>query len=140
MGRATAVVMLDEATRRRLERTVASASGQVRQVLRARIVLGAADGPTNSQIAVACATSPTVGKWRGRFAARGMDGMHDAERSGRPRSYGPEVRVAIMATASGAGPIRRRPGRIGPSPGRWPAPASRPSPLPGSVGSWRIWT
>ncbi|MEU4351793.1 helix-turn-helix domain-containing protein [Streptomyces sp. NPDC023838] len=41
----------------------------------------------------------TVRKWRGRFAARGIDGLRDAGRSGRPRSYGPEVRMAIVATA-----------------------------------------
>ena len=86
MGRATAVtVVLDEATRRRRERTVASASGHVRQVLRARIVLGAADGLTNGRIDVACATSVnTVRKWRGRFALLGLPGLDDAHRPGAP--------------------------------------------------------
>ncbi|MBO0916317.1 helix-turn-helix domain-containing protein [Streptomyces laculatispora] len=43
-----------------------------------------------------------VRKWGGRFAALGPDGLRDAERSGRPKSYGygPDVRVAIEASTS----------------------------------------
>jgi transposase len=106
MGRATAVaVVLDEATRRRLERTAASASGQVRQVLRARIVLGAADELTNGQIAVACATSVnTVRTWRGRFALHGLPGLDDAQRPGRPKLYRPQARVQVVAIATSALP------------------------------------
>ncbi|MDH6221440.1 IS630 family transposase [Streptomyces pseudovenezuelae] len=106
MERATAVaVVLDEATRRQLERTAASASGQVRQVLRARIVLGAADEMTNGQIAVACATSVnTVRKWRGRFVLHGLPGLDDAHRPGRPTLYGPQARVQIVATATSTPP------------------------------------
>src|ERR1700741_2129798 len=99
MGRTTAVaVVLDEATRRRLERTAASASGQVRRGLRARIILGAANGLTNGQMAVACATSVnTVRKWRGRFALHGLLGLDDARRPGRPKLYGPQARVQVVA-------------------------------------------
>ncbi|MBY8881094.1 helix-turn-helix domain-containing protein [Actinacidiphila acidipaludis] len=106
MERTTAVaVMLDKATRRLLERTTTSASGQVRQVLRARIVLVAADGLTNGQIAVACATSVnTVRKWRGRFALHGLPGLDDAHRPGRPKLYGPQARVQIVATATSVPP------------------------------------
>lgn len=46
----------------------------------------------------------TVHKWRERFAARGVEGLRDADRSGRPRSYGPEVWVAIVATATSVTP------------------------------------
>ena len=34
---------------------------------------------------MAC-TGSTVGKWRGRFARRGIDGVHDEPRPGKPRS------------------------------------------------------
>ncbi|MEH6374732.1 IS630 family transposase [Streptomyces sp. KLMMK] len=99
------VVALEAQVRERLMRTVASAKSEVRAVLRARIVLAAADGLANGAIARELDVSVnTVRKWRGRFAARGVDGLRDAERSGRPKAYGPEVRVAIVATAASAPP------------------------------------
>lgn len=89
----------------RLLRTVASAKSQVRAVLRARIVLAAADGLANGAIARELEISVnTVRKWRGRFAACGPAGLRDAERSGRPRTYGPAVRMAVVATATSEPP------------------------------------
>jgi len=75
------------------ERTAAQ-----RDVLRARIVLAAADGMTNKEIAstVGC-SRPTVGLWRGRFALMGMAGLDDAPRSGRPRRISPEKIADIVA-------------------------------------------
>ncbi|MEU1039686.1 IS630 family transposase [Streptomyces sp. NPDC005551] len=103
-GTAVAVVLKAEA-RERLLRTVASARSEVRAVLRARIVLAAADGLANGAIARELDVSVnTVRKWRGRFAALGLDGLRDAERSGRSRAYGPEVRMVIVATATSAPP------------------------------------
>jgi transposase len=98
-------VALDRQVRKQLVRTVASAKCEVRAVLRARIVLAAADGIANGAIARELDVSVnTVRKWRGRFAALGLDGLRDAERSGRPKAYGPEVRMAIVATATSAPP------------------------------------
>ncbi|MGW4276250.1 helix-turn-helix domain-containing protein [Streptomyces seoulensis] len=103
-GTAVAVVLEAEA-REQLVRKVASAKSEVRAVLRARIVLAAADGLANGAIARESDVGVnTVRKWRGRFAALGPDGLRDAERSGRPRAYGPEVRVAIVATATSMPP------------------------------------
>jgi transposase len=106
MARAQAVqVVLDEVVRRALARIAASHCGQVRAVLRARIVLLAADGVANAAIAAACGTSAnTVRKWRGRFARHGMAGLRDARRPGRPRTYGPHAHVQIVATATSAPP------------------------------------
>jgi transposase len=55
--------------------------------LRCRIVLAAADGERSNEIAarLGCSTQ-TVGRWRGRFARRGLDGLHDEPRPGKPRS------------------------------------------------------
>lgn len=90
--------MLDELVRRGLAKTAASASGQVRAVLRARIVLLAADGMDNARIAHLCRTSVnTVRKWLGRFIEHGVAGLLDARRSGRPRLYGTEARLEIVA-------------------------------------------
>jgi transposase len=63
-------------------------SGQA-LALRCRIVLAAAGGEQSKEIAarLGCSTD-TVGKWRGRFARRGLDGLHDEPRPGRPRSIG----------------------------------------------------
>ncbi|MGW1888617.1 IS630 family transposase [Streptomyces sp. NPDC001970] len=104
MGAAVAVVLGPE-VRKRLLRTVCSPKAQVRAVLRAQIVLAAADGLANGAIARELEVSVnTVRKWRGRFAAGGLDGLRDAGRSGRPKIYGPHVRVAIVATATSAPP------------------------------------
>ncbi|HEX4791902.1 MAG TPA: IS630 family transposase [Actinospica sp.] len=106
MGRAQAVpVVLDEVVRRHLAKMAAAASGQVRAVLRARIVLLAADGVANARIAAACDTSVnTVRKWRSRFVEHGMAGLLDARRSGRPRIYGSGARIEIVAAATSAPP------------------------------------
>jgi transposase len=54
--------------------------------LRARIVLQAADGQSNTQIARReRVTRPTVGKWRGRFIEKRLDGLLDEPRPGVPR-------------------------------------------------------
>lgn len=61
-------------------------------VRRARIVLRAAqpDQPTNLRIAqeLGC-KNDTVGLWRRRFAERGLPGLQDAPRSGRPPVFSP---------------------------------------------------
>src|SRR6188474_1652259 len=56
--------------------------------VRARIVLlAAAPGWTNRAIAARLGvTTMTVAKWRGRFAARGLDGLHDEPRPGAQRT------------------------------------------------------
>jgi transposase len=98
-------VVLDEVVRGRLVKTAGSASGQVRAVLRARIVLLAADGVDNARIARLCGTSVnTVRKWRGRFVEHGTAGLLDARRPGRPRLYGPAARIEIVAVATSAPP------------------------------------
>ncbi|MFG2390302.1 helix-turn-helix domain-containing protein [Streptomyces lavendulae] len=96
---------MDSTARKVLERLTVSAKAQVRQVLRARIVLAAAEGPANAEIACELGIAVnTVRKWRGRFARYGTDGLKDARRSGRPRIYDDRVRVAIVAAATSAPP------------------------------------
>jgi len=69
-----------------------AAHGTPQQVaLRCRIVLAAAEGEPSIQIAARLGCNKdTVGKWRGRFARQGLDGLHDEPRPGKPRSIGDE--------------------------------------------------
>ena len=65
---------------------------------RARIVLAAADGLENKAIVERLgADANTVGKWRRRFAERGLDGLYDEPRSGAPRKIGDEKIAEIIA-------------------------------------------
>src|SRR5665811_239201 len=68
--------------------------------LRARLVLAAAEGRSNKDVAAALAiTEPTVGKWRRRFLAGGLDGLLDEPRPGAPRTIGDaEVERVIALT------------------------------------------
>ena len=81
------VVKLDERARAELESFSRSRSLAHALVLRAKLVLLAADGMRSGAIAAQLGLSRhTVGKWRGRFVAFGIEGLYDEYRSGRPRS------------------------------------------------------
>src|SRR5919197_334008 len=74
----------DEAT---LVRWSRSSSVRAGLAMRARIVLAAAGGEGTSSISRRLGVSrPTVIHWRDRYAAAGLAGLHDAERSGRPKT------------------------------------------------------
>src|SRR6266702_5950849 len=105
-GRARAVaVRLTAKRRRKLVRIVRAGTGPQRLVLRAKIVLAAADGQANAQIArdLGCSVA-VVRTWRGRFTVRGIPGLFDKPRSGRPEVHGPSVRLAIIAVATSVPP------------------------------------
>ena len=75
-------------------------TSQARMVLRARIVLAAAGGVPNAGIARHLGVcQDTVRKWRRRFAAKGLDGLRDVARSGRPRRISAVERAEVTALA-----------------------------------------
>jgi transposase len=75
-------------------------SAQARQVLRARIVLAAADGCSNAGIAVDLGVCvDTVRKWRSRFVAHGLAGLADVQRPGRPRRFTAVQQAQVTAIA-----------------------------------------
>lgn len=81
-----------------LRSIVRAGTSEQRAVMRARIVLLAAEGVANTRIARDVGVSlPTVLLWRARFAEHGLDGLEDAPHPGRPRVYGREVRERIVA-------------------------------------------
>src|ERR1035437_533436 len=63
-----------------------------RTALRAKVILRAAEGVANVAIADELGVSvPTVGLWRTRFKERGLAGLADGPRTGRPAPPWPEV-------------------------------------------------
>jgi transposase-like protein len=71
-----------------LEGRLRRPSVQQREVLRAKIVLAAADGEQNIQIAGRLGVAVnTVSKWRKRFVEEGLGGLPDRKRPGRPRRF-----------------------------------------------------
>jgi transposase len=75
-------------------------SGPYRLVVRARIVLAAADGASNAGIAADQRLHmDTVRKWRRRFAIRRLGGLADARRPGRPKQFSPVQTAQVKALA-----------------------------------------
>ena len=93
-------VMLSAGERATLKKRVRGAKTAYRDRLRAQIVRAAARGRDNARIAADLRISvDTVRKWRGRFARRGLDGLADLPRSGRPRRISELTRAAVVALA-----------------------------------------
>jgi transposase len=99
-GRPTAQIVLSDEEREALERWARRPKTGQALALRCRIVLAAAQGSTNQQIAKSLKCNPvTVGKWRTRFAAKRLDGLIDEPRPGQPRKITDEiVEQVIVAT------------------------------------------
>jgi transposase len=88
-------IMLTEQDRTTLNRWARGRSTPARLVVRAKIVLAAADGTPNNLIADQLELNrQLVGKWRARFAQQGLAGIEkDAPRGGRP----PAARESLAA-------------------------------------------
>lgn len=96
---------LTEVERGELERRVRAKTASQREAQRARIVLLAPDAVPNRRIAAEVAMSDEyVGLWRRRFAERRLEGLKDLKRSGRPRTYGHDERLRVVAAATAERP------------------------------------
>jgi hypothetical protein len=81
---------LSDQERGELERIARAEKRPWREVQRARIVLYAAAGKTDVEIATRLDTSAgIVGRWRRRFHAERLEGLRDKPRAGRPRRFPP---------------------------------------------------
>ena len=93
-------IVLCDGQRRLLRARAGRVSGEHRDVLRARIVLAAADGASNAAIGRALGVcDDTVRKWRRRFCQHGLDGLRDRPRTGRPRRFSATVVAEVKALA-----------------------------------------
>lgn len=94
-------LLIDDSQRKELNSLVRSGKTPQRIVMRARIVLFAAEGKPNNAIARSLGIGrPTVLLWRGRFTRFGVPGlMKETKRSGRPRTLTPDlVKEVVEAT------------------------------------------
>ena len=65
------------------------------QVLRAKMILLAAEGLNNDQIAARLdSRREVVGRWRKRFFTERIQGLEEQARPGRPRTFSPRPRRA----------------------------------------------
>lgn len=96
--------------RRELRRVVRTATAEQRAVLRAQVILLAADGLSNCEIAIELKSDlKTVRKWRSRFFDSRVEGLEDLPRSGRPSLFEASQRqeVFTLATRPPPAPLAR---------------------------------
>src|SRR6185437_9862103 len=101
MGRPLSVFTLSEAEEETLRSLARRRTTAQALALRARIVLACAAGDPNQVVARKLGVTPqTVCKWRARFVAQRLDGLHDE----------PSGRTALDRRCQGRGGDRRNPG------------------------------
>ena len=86
-------ISLTEAERKILGAKARSYTSSYIDVVRAKMVLYAAEGLENKDIAARLDTSAQiVSKWRKRFFEHRLDGLEEAPRRGRPPRFSPRGR------------------------------------------------
>ena len=81
-----------------LEAVERRATSAKRDVFRAGVILRAAAGASNAEIAASMRTRPaTASKWRGRFLRDRLHGLQDAPRPGKPATYDRKSERRILA-------------------------------------------
>lgn len=91
------IVLTSDENNRLLEWTRRHKTSQA-LAMRARVVLACQQDRSNREIARQLhVTTQTVGKWRGRFVARRLEGLLDEPRPGAPRTIGDEQVERVIA-------------------------------------------
>ena len=99
MARVAPTIRCSPADQQELKRLAASRTEPRQTVERARMVLGCLAGQRVQAVARQCHTRPnTVIKWRQRFVAQGLNGLHDAPRPGAQRIYDATFRKRVLTT------------------------------------------
>ena len=104
-----------------IRRSTRSPAGLVQ---RARLILALADGASYTELMARWGVAATgISRWKQRFLARGIGGLQDAPRSGRPDRLAPALEARILALTQQAPPqpltqwsVRRMAARVGVSP------------------------
>lgn len=100
MGTALARLPLTSEARQHLEKLQRARTAKAAAVQRARMILWAADGVSNAEIARRLQCRPhVVGKWRQRFAIEGVSALADRPRSGRPVTQTERQRQKVVTVA-----------------------------------------
>jgi putative transposase len=90
-------IQLDEQSQAELKSLAGSRTSAARLVERAMIIVQLAAGKARQEIAEQLGIArQTVLRWEQRFLQRGMEGLNDAPRSGRPPAIGPEKVAQIV--------------------------------------------
>lgn len=89
-GKSPYEIVLTDEEQKELEKRSNSYTMPQRDVERAKMILAAANGEHNTDIAqrLDCARK-TVSKWRKRFFEERLEGLKDRPRSGRPAAFSP---------------------------------------------------
>ena len=91
---------MSEAERAELEHVAGCYTRPHLEVQRAKLVLMADEGKTNTEIGARLGMSrEAVGRWRRRFCERRLEGLRDRPRAGRPRRFPPEEVAQVKAIA-----------------------------------------
>lgn len=87
------LIRLDTDERKTLESIAKQYTSPYRNVIRAKIILYAAAGLRNDEIAARLDTPrQIVSKWRKRFFEQRFDGLEEQSRGGRPTRFSPQGR------------------------------------------------
>jgi transposase len=93
-------IVLTPEERRELERRVVARTGSQQAAYRAEIILCAAAGKTDEQIAGELGlVVRTVWEWRRRFAERRLDGLEDRPKCPPPRLYSTDIQAKLVVLA-----------------------------------------
>ena len=83
-------VVLDDAEKSHLQRVASQYTSPYREVVRAKVVLFAAQGLQNKEIGERLSLPrQIVAKWRKRFFEERLAGLEEQSRRGRPRAFSP---------------------------------------------------
>jgi transposase len=98
MARPATRIVFTQEERKQLEAMAKKPRAQNRYAERARIILSAAQGCSNKEIARALNTREArISKWRVRFEREGLSGLHDDFRPGRPVEVMENFRELLLA-------------------------------------------
>lgn len=97
MPRRAKTLACSAAERKAVEQLAVSRTDEARIVERAKMIVGCLNGEPVKQIAARLDVRPnTVIDWRGRFEAKGVAGLRDRPRSGKPVKYGTDFRKSVL--------------------------------------------